>query len=304
MNIIERIQDNFARGFFGKAMKIPELPEACTAWTLKENGWIGVAVPITDYKPFSEKFAHVHIVTEKGVEINGKVYDLLMLICTDMELRQEFATICGQFVEPGVNGTLREQLISNPETWWKQWRMLLGNTVSNNEPYPVLGELVMLEHLLKKHIAVEWTGKDNATHDFELKDCSIEVKSTTKRYGYEVTISSIYQMTPVVGKPLYLAFIRFEKSSLGQSIDDVVLSLINLGYSEADLEKSLKAAGFEKGCTARNIKYKIIETKQYYVNESFPSVTVNSFKGDRLPDCIVKFSYTLDLAGVLGTQII
>ena len=82
------------------------------------------------------------------------------------------------------------------------------------------------------------------------------------------------------------------------------MSLINLGYPEADLEKTLKSAGFEKGCTARNYKYKIIETKKYSVDESFPSVTVNSFKGDRLPDNVVKFSYTIDLAGVPGTKII
>lgn len=303
MNIIERIRDNFARGFFGKAMKIPELPEECIAWTLKQNGWIGVAVPINEYRPFSEKFAHVQIISEKGARINGKEYNLLMLICTDMELRREFATICSQFVEPGVNGTLRAQLIADPETWWKQWRALLGNTISSNEPYPVLGELVMLEYLLEKHEKVKWTGKDNATHDLELQDSSIEVKSTTKRYGYEVTISSIYQMIPA-GKPLYLAFIRFERSTLGRSIDDVVKSLINFGYSKADLEKTLKSAGLEEGCTARNYKYKIIETKKYCVDESFPSVTVNSFKGDRLPDHVIKFSYTIDLAGISGTKII
>ena len=54
----------------------------------------------------------------------------------------------------------------------------------------------------------------------------------------------------------------------------------------------------------RKNKYKIIETKKYCVDESFPSVTVNSFKGDRLPDHVIKFSYTIDLAGISGTKII
>ena len=42
MNIIDRIQDNFAKGYFGKSMQIPELPQEWQAWTLKQDGWIGV----------------------------------------------------------------------------------------------------------------------------------------------------------------------------------------------------------------------------------------------------------------------
>lgn len=302
MNIIERIQDNFAKGFFGKSMQIPELPEEWPAWTLKQNGWIGVAVPIANYRPFSERFAHTQIVTEPGVQISGVTYDVLMLICTDMELRNEFATICSQFVEPGVNGSLRKQLADAPEKWWSQWRSLLGNAISTSEPYPTLGELMMFEKQLKLGKKVRWTGTENGTHDLELEDCSIEVKSTTKRYGYEITISSIYQLVSA-GKPLYLAFFRFEKSSLGRSIDDIVISLKQLGCTESDLEKALVSAGLEKGCTARKIRYKVIEAKQYSVDDSFPRVTEKSFKGDKLPECVTRYTYTVDLAGVSSQQI-
>lgn len=302
MNVIERIQDNFAKGFFGKSMKIPELPQEWPAWTLKQNGWIGVAVPIETYRPFSERFAHAQIVTEPCVQINGNTYDVLMLVCTNMDLRNEFAIICGQFVEPGVNGSLRQQLISFPERWWNQWRSLLGNSISNSEPYPALGELSMLEKLMQAGKKVRWTGTDYATHDLELDDCSFEVKSTTNRYGYEVTISSIYQLV-AAGKPLYLAFFRFEKSSLGRSIDEIVESLKQLGYPADELEMALSSTGLDKGCTARNIRYKVIEAKQYCVDENFPAVTEHSFKEDKLPELITKFTYTVDLAGLPATQI-
>lgn len=302
MNIIDRIQDNFAKGYFGKSMQIPELPQEWQAWTLKQDGWIGVAVPIEKYKPFSERFAHAKIMTEQGVQINGNTYDILMFICTNMDLRNEFATICSQFVEPGVNGSLRKQLIDSPETWWKQWRSLLGNSISNSEPYPTLGELIMLEKQLKLGKHVRWAGVEHATHDLELDDCSIEVKSTTKRYGYEVTISSIYQLVPA-GKPLYLAFLRFEKSSLGRSVEELAESLKQSGYPASELEKELSSAGLYRGCTARNIRYKVIEAKQYFVDDSFPAVTEKSFKDEKLPASVTKFSYTVDLAGVPGSQI-
>lgn len=302
MNVVERIQDNFSKGFFGKSMQILELPKEWPAWTFKQDGWIGVAVPVDNYKPFSERFAHAKIMTEPSVEIDGISYDVLMLICTNMDLRNEFAVICSQFVEPGINGNLRNQLISSPERWWNQWRFLLGNSISNSEPYPILGELIMLEKQLLDGKNAKWTGIEKGTHDLEMNDCSIEVKSTVNRYGYEVTISSIYQLLPAV-KPLKLAFLRFEKSCLGRNVDDLTESLEHLGYSSFELEKKLKEAGYEKGCTARNIRYKIIEAKQYNVDENFPSVTELSFKNNKLPECITKFTYTVDLAGLYGIQI-
>ena len=302
MNVVERIQDNFSKGFFGKSMQILELPKEWPAWTFKQDGWIGVAVPVDNYKPFSERFAHAKIMTEPSVEIDGISYDVLMLICTNMDLRNEFAVICSQFVEPGINGNLRNQLISSPERWWNQWRFLLGNSISNSEPYPILGELIMLEKQLLDGKNAKWTGIEKGTHDLEMNDCSIEVKSTVNRYGYEVTISSIYQLLPA-GKPLKLAFLRFEKSCLGRNVDDLTESLEHLGYSSFELEKKLKEAGYEKGCTARNIRYKIIEAKQYNVDENFPSVTELSFKNNKLPECITKFTYTVDLAGLHGIQI-
>ena len=145
-----------------------------------------------------------------------------------------------------------------------------------------------------------WAGIDHATNDVEMDDSSIEVKSTVTRYGYEVTISSLYQMRPPEGKSLSLAFLRFEKSVLGRSIDDVANSLKTHGYDAIALERALTKAGLEEGRVARNQKYKILEWKLYPVDETFPSVTESSFKNDRLPPSIVRFTYTVDLSGVTG----
>lgn len=35
MDLVERIKDNFSKGYFGKAMDIQELPNEHPAWTLK-----------------------------------------------------------------------------------------------------------------------------------------------------------------------------------------------------------------------------------------------------------------------------
>ena len=173
-------------------------------------------------------------------------------------------------------------------------------TSGGNQGYDILGELIVVEQQLLAGKNPVWAGIDHATNDVEMDDSSIEVKSTVTRYGYEVTISSLYQMRPPKGKSLSLAFLRFEKSVLGRSIDDVANSLKTHGYDAIALERALTKAGLEEGRVARNQKYKILEWKLYPVDETFPSVTESSFKNDRLPPNIVRFTYTVDLSGVTG----
>ena len=89
------------------------------------------------------------------------------------------------------------------------------NVMSDKNPYDVLGELLVLEKMFKSGKEPVWSGVEHGTHDIETDTCSIEVKSTTQRYGYEVTINSVYQMHSADRKPLFLDFLRFELSKLG-----------------------------------------------------------------------------------------
>lgn len=300
MDICERIRENFNRGFFDRAMSIQELPEAYPAWTFKQNNWVGVAVPIREYTPFSEQFSQVRICTERGVWIGDKEYDILMLQCYAMDSRDQFVGMCKDFVEPGAHGEFREELIGAPAKYWKKWRTLLGNVMSDKNPYDILGELLVLEKMLKSGEVPVWSGVEHGTHDIETDTCSIEVKSTTQRYGYEVTINSVYQMNLANGKPLFLDFLRFELSAQGQSIDDVAIRLKAAGYDAGALETALKKAQLENGRVARNKKYKVLEWKEYLVDEHFPAITESSFKDNCIPQGVLKFTYTVDLAGVNG----
>ena len=300
MEIVERIKENFNRGYFGKSMAIPELGTDYPAWTIKQDGWIGVAVPMNSFSPFSEQFSHVKVRTEKDAMLDGVHYDLLLLTSTEMETRNEFASVCADFVTPGKNGELRSALISDPEKWWRNWKSLIGNISSEKTVYDTLGELLVVEKQLEKGHNPVWSGAAHASHDVETEAYSIEVKTTNQRYRYEVTINSVYQMAPTEGKPLFLSFIRVEPSTLGRSIDDIANNLIQMGYDPSALEDALNRKQLEKGRPSRSEKYRVIEWKQYPVDGSFPAITEASFKGNCLPQNVVHFTYTLDLSGVAG----
>lgn len=300
MDIGERIRENFNRGFFDRAMSIQGLPEEYPAWTFKRNTWVGVAVPVREYIPFSEQFSQVRIRTEQGVWIGDREYTVLMLQCYAMDSRDQFVGMCADFVEPGPHGIFREELIGAPAKYWRKWKTLLGNVISDKSPYDILGELLVLEKTIRSGKTPRWSGIEHGTHDIETDTCSIEVKSTTQRYGYEVTINSVYQMNSADGLPLFLDFLRFEPSTIGQSINDVVIRLKAAGYDAEALEAALKKANLENGRVARQKKYKVLEWKEYPVDEHFPAITESSFKDNCIPQEVLKFTYTVDLAGVTG----
>ena len=68
------------------------------------------------------------------------------------------------------------------------------------------------------------------------------------------------------------------------------------------LEIELERQGFEKGSNIRNKKYKILEKRKYEVNDSFPKIVQESFKGDKYPAAVVHIEYTVDLDGIEYTS--
>ena len=74
--------------------------------------------------------------------------------------------------------------------------------------------------------------------------------------------------------------------------------LIHAGYSEGKLELELERQGFERGTSIRNKKYKVIEKRKYEVDDSFPRIVQESFKGNKYPNAITHIEYTIDLDGI------
>lgn len=297
MEVLESIKANFNKGYFGKAMQVEGLPAEYPAWTLKQQDWYGVAVRMNRRTVFSERFSTARIWTSNDAILDNQTADLLLLTCSDVELRNEFAAICSQFVQTDADGISRNKLIDNPASWWTNWKSLIGNSQSEHEVYSKIGELIVVEKLLQAGKHPKWSGIESATHDVELDYCSYEVKSTIKRYGYEVEISSIYQMRKE-GESLNLVFFRFERSLLGRTLDELVESIVSLGCSREKLEDVLEKAGLEKGCTARSTHYKVLEMRVFPVDESFPALTLDSFVGGQLPPHVMRVKYTVDLSGV------
>ncbi|MCJ8007272.1 PD-(D/E)XK motif protein [Lederbergia wuyishanensis] len=294
MRLVQEIRRGFASLRNGKALPLKEV-DAYPAYVLRMGTSYGVVIEVSSDVKINERFSNVRYVTEE-YEIDGRQANFLYL-SSDMEhLRNEFANICGAFVDPGEKGKEREKIEKAPLKWWEQMKELLGNRNIDTSPYNVLGEMVAYYYLFTNGKLVNWIGQINGSVDFESRDTDYEVKSTTMRYDSMIQISSQFQLQG--GKDIKIFFLRFEESAHGKSIDDLAEMLVTAGVDRNKIEESLICGGYEKYSTGRSRKYKLLEMRLYDVNERFPTIIKERFADYGIPQNVVKINYTIDLDGL------
>lgn len=295
--LVDEIRRGFAETSKGSAIALDKIDGRYKGWVVRFSDTYGVAVPYCAEEPLVERF-HSARLHQRFIQIGGEELSCLLLTSNAEGYRNEFALLCADFIDPGEDGERRQRLLEKPLQWWERWTDLLGNAVANKKVYSILGELLVLEKILQKGDGpCRWGGVEYAVHDIETEGRAYEVKSTLKRYGTTVTISSQFQLEQT-DRPLSLVFCRFEETLAGDSIDAAVERLTALGMDEDALEHSLTLYKIEKGTSARRQNYRLLEMREYEVDEEFPLISSESFKENRIPDSIVEIAYTVDLLGL------
>ncbi len=293
MDLVEEIRKWFSNGLRNTAYIIESVGTDYPAYVLREDTSYGVAIPFENRKVF-EEFAHAYLTCEFR-NIAGKT-GYYLLLTSDLEnIRNEFATICASFVEPGKEGEKREEILRDPSEWWNTWRSFIGNKMSDKQPYSIIAEMLVYEKLLVEGNVVDWLNTSYSTHDIQGKLADYEVKATLSRYGKQIQINGEHQLE-TSGKPLYLCFIRFEKDENGISVDDIVERLVSRGVSHSKINKKLEDQGYHPGASVRRRKYKILESCMYEVDDNFPAIRKDKFKDNQFPIGVVHLSYQIDIS--------
>lgn len=243
-------------------------------WTFRASGRHGVIIPYGGKTVINEKFAGAEIRSvEKLTLADGRSCPALILSSDHSNSSRSFVTLCSDFINPGVDGTIRRKIETDPLEWWLSWKELVGNRNITEKVYDVLGELCVLKKLTELDKSPEWHGPCGGTYDIETETGFVEVKSTNNKTGSLFSVNSALQMKQP-GKPLSLIFCRFESSThTGTSIDSIVEELTSLGFQENDLEYALELKGLEKGMSARKKTYILHEMLEYKVDDTFPRIT-------------------------------
>ena len=209
--------------------------------------------------------------------------------------KRMFAYICEDFVSTDSEGIRRKEILNDPESYWNDWKELLGNRSSDDQPQQILAELIVLDILQKRGEKPEWSGPEMGSVDIRASSVDYEVKSSRTKYGFDIRISSDNQLKR--GKnELHLCYCVFEKSVTGISINTVLENLERHGANIDDIKKKL--AEFDLDSASLNQCFQVLKMIDFLIYDSFPKITPESFKGDMLPEGIKSIQYTIDVSNI------
>jgi hypothetical protein len=304
MNLLNEIRTGLANlNDIGTMLRIRSLPDDAPAWIFREGGTFGVAVEIGDDKTVCERFAGSRLATVQRV-VGSAECRLLRLESTVESLRNEFASVCAQMVDPGTGGSTRRLVVETPLAWWEKWRQLLGNAVINQSAFSVLGELLAFEELLRRGVDASWRGAEWGTVDIDSPNSGYEVKSTLSRYDSHVHVTGQFQLAGFDNRMLHLIHQRFEPVASGDCVAAVVERLVAAGQNAQRLDELLTRCSLEFGCAARSEGFRLIESKIYKVGADFPKITNSSFVAGAPPPGVIRVEYQIDLAGLASDTFI
>ena len=294
--MVNKIRNEFANMFDDKTIKPINLSsKKYKAYAYRMLEEYGVCFPVDSNVNIHEKF-NMAIFKTSVLDFNGEKINMLMLGCKNFSYKNEFAVICADFIQLGEANAHRENILNNPYDWFERWKDLIGNRKTKLMVYDVLGELYSLIYLFEQGHNPLWNAMNMGTHDIEIENESFEVKSTIKKMDKTVIINSPHQLEKDGDKKLSLIFCQFEKSNLGESIEDLKVKLINLGMVPEELDSYLTEKGFVVGKQEYTEKYILREMNIYEVDDDFPKLTFKDFIDGKLPKGVLYYSYTIELA--------
>ncbi|MDL1866945.1 PD-(D/E)XK motif protein [Betaproteobacteria bacterium PRO4] len=186
-----------------------------------------------------------------------------------------------------------------------RWRELLAR---DTIPLPdrstivgLFGELIVLRDLARINpLALNnWTGPDKGRFDFFGHGNALEVKTSFQRQGIVLSIHGHDQLDPPLSGTLYLVVLQIEETpGGGESLSDVVNSLVSIGINQVDIYGKLARLGFfpETLTLIDDQRYGFVEKRIYLVNSEFPRITGSSFIDGTLPRGVISLSYQIDLS--------
>ncbi len=220
-------------------------------------------------------------------------------------LRRPFMSFCEDvLLDLERGGTSDEAVYRTCLRWHRFWEEEDVESVSAPWLLGLLGELVVLRHLVTAHgpgTLRAWTGPEGEDHDFQAgADVAVEVKTTTRLPA--VIECHIEQLDPGLFRRLYLACVLATPSNNGVSLPDLVAQLEDLLKDDETLDTflgKLAKAGYRRHRdeTYRGHTYETADPILHLVDEAFPRITFGSFR-QPLDARIKEVRYRLELSDV------
>jgi len=183
--------------------------------------------------------------------------------------------------------------------------------MSTNQEIGLFGELLALRALMKKvggpTAVSSWIGPLSEEHDFVLESADVEVKTTISERRIHM-ISSLTQLVPSPGRPLFLLSIQVSRggaggSTLSELIDEIISAL--QGEAKSEFNEKVRSSGWRSEDSNLYSDRFVERTSHlfYRVDESFPAITPDTIEAmGGISAFIREVSYQVDVTSLTPTE--
>ncbi len=263
-----------------------------TTYLCRDLDGYAVAIPYNDDKILNESFVGITLSTNI-LNVEDKSFKVLYLYMVETGDLKKFAYIASEFIDLEN----RENLLHNPYSWIDAWNEMFGNSKKKYMISDVVAELAAFKEVYKLNKTAKWVGPKDGTHDIVYEGGVVEVKSTTNKKNNYVSINSQFQINPDENEKLF--FVRLEPKPYAESIDTLVETLEQMGYSRSELEDNLSHMGYRAGNRTRKQTYDVLSIYSYKVDEDhFPVIALDDLNSLSSVKNIIGYKFTLDLSAV------
>ena len=266
----------------------------------KNNGFLVFIASDMKYDPFRFTFSGFRI-ESCSYDIGDGIVDGVRIVAIGGKTSiSAILSVLRSFLFP-VDGTLDDSL-ANPQKWVEEWKNSVGNRLSKEKTYQIIGELLSYQNLMELgYTDVVWEGPYGSIIDLSAKSGAdtiyAEVKSTVLRNESKVVMPEEYE----VEKAHYLQFHRFEESPSGELSLSIQIERLEASGCDDEMIARLNSM-LEKDSDTLNKKYHLVETRTYLVDDDFPNIKKGFINGVKPPG-IGRIQYEVYLDGLVQTEL-
>lgn len=283
---------------------VPGLEVGSRAWIGADSSERRVAYLEIEGKRFSS-FAVSEVLEVSWVETTvGDEVDLTTakIICLDHRLNDVFLSLIGNVVSQLGERDSLDVLLGSIAAW-RRLLQIVDNGLSDVAAAGLYGELLFLEELVAnkgpQQIGI-WQISENDVHDFISADIRVEVKTSSFQNRQSVTVHGLKQLDAVSGADLVLAVAEIQRHGTGETIDDVVNRLLDLGVDIDVLSRKLEARGFVRGMSssaATETTFELQSWRYWPITSESPVISATNL-GAVTSAAVSDVSYSLNLSSL------
>ena len=283
---------------------VPGLAVGCRAWIGADSDDRHVAYLEIEGKRFSS-FAVSEVLEVSWVETTvGDEVDLTTakIICRDDRLNDVFLSLIGDVVaQLGERDSL--DVLLGSIAAWRRLLQIVDNGLSDVAAAGLYGELLFLEELVvnrgPQQVGI-WQISENDVHDFISAGIRAEVKTSSFQNRQSVTVHGLKQLDAVSGADLILAVAEIQRHGSGETIDDVVNRLLDLGVDIDVLSRKLEARGYVRGMSsaaAIETTFELQSWRYWPITSESPVISASKL-GTAASAAVADVSYSLSLSAL------